>query len=342
MKKLYVSLLAAFLLFINIPFVSAQIDTIKVTYQFSSPCANPWGLTCDGNDLFISDSKNGKIYRTTYTGQLLDSIEIENCSLHGLTYFNGSLWAMNTSKVGDTLVGTSVYPLFAVYRLEQNTGLKLDSVMVKGPYPSTQSGDFFGICSQNNKLYVSFRGYFGPCLWEYDFSNQQGHYLCCTHFLGMTSLNNIIWGIRDNGNILSGSDGSAEFWKFFLPFLSTDITYGSGYFWAVDTVNNMIRQLEEFLPVLSVADTEHQGLHIYPNPVGSRLFIAKSWQQDNVVVIIRDQKAAIVRELKLDAEAVLELPVDDLPAGIYYLTVVAGNEVFSRKFVKPDQVSFIP
>ncbi len=326
--------MAAFLLFSNVPFVSAQIDTIQVTDQFTSPCANPWGLTWDGSAFLISDSQNGKIYRTSYTGQVLDSIQVQNSGLRGLTYFNGSLWAMNSIKVTDTLVGSSVYPVFAVYKLDQNTGAKLDSILVKAPYPSTQDGDFFGICSQNNKLYVSFRGYFGPCLWEYDFISQQGNYLCCTHFLGMTSLNNIIWAIRDNGNILSGSDGSAEFWKFFLPFRSTDITYACGYFWAVDTSNAMIKELEEFLPELSAANARQNSLHIYPNPVTDKLFITKSWKQDEVKITICDQKAAVVKDLRVDAEAVIQVPVNDLPAGVYFLTVVAGTEVFTQQFVR--------
>jgi len=74
MKGKIITILYLFMLTISYSY--SQIDTLESVYEFSSPSSNPWGITWDGSNLWISDNNSGTIYKSNVNGETIDSIKI--------------------------------------------------------------------------------------------------------------------------------------------------------------------------------------------------------------------------------------------------------------------------
>lgn len=201
-------MIGVILLDLNLLF--AQNDSLNVIFEFNSPTSNPWGLAFDGTNFWISDHNSGKIFKSSPTGQTVDSIEVVNSKITGLSFVNDTLWALNTNIVKYTIINTSSYPVYsALYKIDKSNGNKVDSIEIIGTATNLRSGDLWGLEFNNGKFYVSYNGGWGPCLIEIErigtFSD-----LCCTHLLGMTVAYDSIWAIGQGGHIITVTNGTQE------------------------------------------------------------------------------------------------------------------------------------
>ncbi len=93
------------------------------------------------------------------------------------------------------------------------------------------------------------------------------------------------------------------------------------------------------LMVLDNADwndvlAEPQQLEVYPNPASDKVNLVFSQPFEAAVVKLLDLQGRTVAMQKLEANTVaLELPLNGLAAGTYFLNAVVDNEVFTKKLV---------
>jgi hypothetical protein len=104
-------------------FLHGQFDTLKTIFEFNSPASYPWGIAWDGTNLWISDNASGKIYKSGTNGYTLDSIEINNAKIAGITFIDDTLWGVNCCVVGETITiyqgDTATWPVFSIYKIKK-------------------------------------------------------------------------------------------------------------------------------------------------------------------------------------------------------------------------------
>ena len=83
--------------------------------------------------------------------------------------------------------------------------------------------------------------------------------------------------------------------------------------------------------VLELVDVDDQKLiNIYPNPTSHQLTIVSDQTKIDEVGIL-DNTGRILKILTKDFNSI---NVTDLAPGIYYLRIISGKKVISRKFIK--------
>ena len=176
-----------FLMFVLTSGSFAQNDTLQSVLEFNAPSENPWGIAFDGNNLWISDNNSGSIYKMSTTGELLGSVTVSNAKITGIAFINDTLWSVNTMIMGDTTIDSSAFSLFSLYQINTSTGAKYDSISIMGSATNIMEGDLWGICSYNSRIYVSYNGGYGSCLYEIDPISHSYSTVCCTHLCGMST-----------------------------------------------------------------------------------------------------------------------------------------------------------
>ncbi|MCK4815892.1 hypothetical protein KA005_08980, partial [bacterium] len=241
----------------------AQSDSLNVISEFRTPSKNPWGLTFDGENLWLSDDSTNTIYTINVNGVVLDSIQISNCKIKGLTFENESLWIVSDLVIGDTLFygdTTYVFPFYQIYKIDKNNGVKLDSIKFVGAYASHAT--LWGITYYKSKFYISFDGGWGPCMYGIDPIQKTTITLCCAHPSGMTVINDSIWCVRNNS-----LDGLGDFivpleiqgensreireLEFGYSFFASDITYDGENIYLCDRYSKKIKRMSKSITSLS-------------------------------------------------------------------------------------------
>ncbi|MEE4177140.1 MAG: T9SS type A sorting domain-containing protein [Bacteroides sp.] len=226
----------------------AQTDTLTWVYEFESPALNPWGIEYFEGNLWITDQASGKIFKTSPEGVLLDEITVDGASLTGITFAGDELWVVNTNKWTGSPSGESPKEAgFSLYHIDPSGGEVLDSIFLALPY--LQSGGLWGLCHYQDHFYASYHGGYGPCLLKIDPLTGSWEELCCTHFMGMTTRDDAIWGIWSAGLeggdwIASSTDGENQSMEYRLEFNATGLAFDGESLWAVDPLEKKIRQLE--------------------------------------------------------------------------------------------------
>lgn len=156
--KTKISFIVLIFLFLTIKSYS-QLDTLYSVFEFESPSENDWGISYDGTNLWISDEENGTVYKTSTSGTVLDSVNINGAMIKGIEFVNDTLWALNSNIVGDTNINGYSYPLFSLYQIDKSSGVIIVSIIIVSPYTILLSGDLWGLCYNTSFFYISFNGW---------------------------------------------------------------------------------------------------------------------------------------------------------------------------------------
>ncbi len=286
----------------------AQQDTLQVIAQIDAPGIHPWNLTYHDGNIWVSDDSLNRIYKISEEGTVLDSIQIENCSLRGLTFKNDALWVINNKSIGDTVLYREAdsirMPLYSMYALDKDTGEKSDSILFMGEY--SRHVDFFGLQYFHSKFYLSFNGGWGPAMFEIDPYDGTRLDICCAHPCGMTIMNDTLWSVRQDsmdgrGNSVTpliislGQDStlsSITLWdkRCYLNFCALGICFDGDHLWILDVDSKKINKMEKILTGIDVGKNKDLPSELsvsqnYPNPFNSTTSIKFSLSQRSRVVI---------------------------------------------------------
>jgi hypothetical protein len=243
------------------------------------------------------------------------------------------LWALNTDIIRDTLINTSTYPIYSLYKVDKSNGIKIDSIEIIGSLANLQSGDLWGLEFYNDKFYVSYKGGWGPCLIEIDKENSTNE-LCCTHLVGITIANDSIWAIRSGGNTITTTNGTYEYWKYRIDCVATDIAYDGVNFWVVDTLDNKIKKLETIsitsIKALSVSNI----VQVYPNPATEYISIIIEGNSNINSFMIFDVNGRIIENNSQDEADYQKINISHLSKGEYFISLKFPNKRVTKPFVK--------
>ncbi|MBT3209424.1 MAG: T9SS type A sorting domain-containing protein [Bacteroidetes bacterium] len=313
----------------------SQNDTLYAIYEFNSPTVNPWGLTWDGTDLWISDNISGWIYKSSTNGQTLDSIEIENAQITGITFVDDTLWALNTKIIADTLINNSTYSVFSLYKIDKSNGQKIDSISIIGSATNLQSGDLWGLTYYNSKFYITYNGGWGPCLLEIDAVNYASTDLCCTHLAGMTIANDSIWAIRHGGNIITTTNGTEEYWKYEILFSATDITYDGNNFWVVDIASNKTKKMEGLALFENDNVKTQVNIQLFYNPTQDFIIIENDEQLKIKSATIFSLDGKLIKEICIDNnKSSQKINLSKVAKGVYIIKLNVENKEVNKLIIK--------
>ncbi|MBB1285303.1 T9SS type A sorting domain-containing protein [Flavisolibacter sp. BT320] len=85
----------------------------------------------------------------------------------------------------------------------------------------------------------------------------------------------------------------------------------------------------------SVSSPSELSIQVYPNPAKNRLYVQMKSRLVKTTLQVRNNQGVTLKTMQIKAgETVTEIPVGDLPAGIYNLTLSAGAWQETRTFLK--------
>ncbi|OBX23226.1 MULTISPECIES: T9SS type A sorting domain-containing protein [Bizionia] len=97
---------------------------------------------------------------------------------------------------------------------------------------------------------------------------------------------------------------------------------------------NLVSPIYQFY-TLKTTDTDSSGISIYPNPVVNQLELAYTLKTDDAKAIIHDMNSNPIKKLSLDGQkGSLSIDVSDLKKGLYFLTIIDGDDTIVKKIVK--------
>ena len=327
---------------IGLNFIFAQNDTLNEIFEFNSPATNPWGLTFDGTNLWISDCENGCLYKSSLTGETLDSIHVRGTKIKGIEFVDDTLWGINSQIVDDTTIiytwenysDTVTYPIFALYKIDLKSGLKLDSIRLRGAASNISSDYFWGLTYLRDSFYISYNGGWGPCLVQVNKSTSEYNELCCTHLAGMCTVSDTIWAIRNGGNILTTTNGTNENWKYRIDCKATDITFDGTNFWVVDTLDKKIKKLKANSATSINELRVEDKIKIYPNPTREYLMISGDSNLDINSIMIFDVKGQLIEHIPSNRLEFQIINISHFAKGEYFICISFDNNIVSKLFVK--------
>lgn len=315
--------------------LSAQTDTLYPVYSFDTPSEHPWGLACDGANLWMSDVHSGAIFKLTMDGDMLGSIALENKAITGITFVNDTLWAMNALTTGDTVINEETYPLFTLYQLNQASGELLDSLHIVSLVGNLPYHSYWGVCQREDYFYISFDGGYGPCLHRIHRFTEQDTTLCCTHLKGMTVINDSIWGVSYFDKEIVTTDGLDMFTEFQIPFYATDLTWDGSNFWMMDTMAHKIRKMEDVSITGFPEKAAYEPFSVFPNPARSSIVITTDRLPSRGRLLVCDMIGRLVNSRELQNDAGREvIDITKLTPGVYFITLKTDSYSFTRRFVK--------
>lgn len=219
---------------------------------------SPWGITFDGENLWVTDNGLSMIYKIDLELNLKDSFAIAKPYIRGIAFLNDKLWIVSDSSVGDSTGDFFVYDIYYVYGINRSNGTIVDSILIFLPQSGMPDGYFlWGIGSFNSNLYVSYNGGWGDCMLEIDLQSKETKTLCCAHPLGMTVINDTLWCARHGSNYLvpivisypsvgpSPSSDEITSLRYELGFQATDLAFDGEDVWVVDRGSSLIRKITD-------------------------------------------------------------------------------------------------
>jgi hypothetical protein len=224
---------------------------------------SPWGITYDGENLWVTDDSLSMIYKLDLELNLEDSFTVSKPYIRGITFLDDKLWITSDSSVGDSMGDLLLYDKYYIYGIDRFNGTIIDSILISMLQSSIPDGNFlWGIGSFNSYFYISYNGGWGPCTYEVD--PQTGEIrknLCCAHPCGFTVVDDTLWCVRVNSNegpgnflvplelIENGVGGidlrEIDSQRYDLEFFATDIAYDGEDVWVVDRDSCAIRKITD-------------------------------------------------------------------------------------------------
>jgi len=214
---------------------------------------SPWGITYDGENLWVTDDSLSMIYKLDLELNVEDSFALSKGYIRGITSHDDGLWIVSDSAVGDSMG----YLIFYIYEINGSNGAIIDSIRIKLTF--TNPIDYnclWGIGSFNSNLYVSYNGGYGPCMFEINPQSGEIKTLCCPHPCGFTVISDTLWSVRMNsmegpGNSLLPisiyANGASEITslRYELGFYATDLAFDGEDVWVVDRDSSLIRKITD-------------------------------------------------------------------------------------------------
>ena len=214
---------------------------------------NPWGITYDGENLWVTDDSLNMIYKLDLELDLKDSFALSKGYIRGIAAHDDGLWIVSDSAVGDS----AGYPIFNIYKIGKLNGTIIDSIRIKLTFTNPIEYNFlWGITGFNSNLYVSYNGGWGPCMFEINPQSGEIRTLCCPHPCGFTVINDTLWSVRMNsvegpGNSLLpisvSASGASEIrsLRYELEFYASDLAFDGDDVWVVDRDSSIIRKITD-------------------------------------------------------------------------------------------------
>jgi GH18 family chitinase len=97
---------------------------------------------------------------------------------------------------------------------------------------------------------------------------------------------------------------------------------------------SLLRAIDELVgPLSPTQEPSIAGLDVYPNPVANQLFLTLPAGTEGSVMIT-DIAGRLLKNVPVNGETLLQVPVDEFPAGLYVVVCHNLEKVQSAKFVK--------
>jgi hypothetical protein len=230
---------------------SLTLDTLQVSHEFISPIPNPTAIEWDGQSFWISNMKSPCIYKLDQNMSAVDSVRTAHSRISAITFNNADLWIAVDSAAKDTLIGSGVYKVFRVFRVNTQTGTEEDSVSFRtGWVNANDTGFVTGLAIHNDTFYVTFNAGWSSGIYTINPVGQTAKLLSYLPLSGFSFINNEILGIRmtypnSQGNMVTdlARDDSIP---FILTFYATDIASNGIDLMLCDMSESKIMQIPLF------------------------------------------------------------------------------------------------
>ncbi|MCQ2272147.1 MAG: T9SS type A sorting domain-containing protein [Bacteroidales bacterium] len=128
------------------------------------------------------------------------------------------------------------------------------------------------------------------------------------------------------GMVLGGNNG--------VP--GTEIVAQGVMTFNVDTVSSGNADIETPTAIASFENNAEMGMHVYPNPANNNVNVAVTGLQGQSILAVYDMSGKTVTSqmINVDYEGqIFTLPVNNFSQGIYFIKVVNGNAVMTKKLI---------
>jgi sugar lactone lactonase YvrE len=137
-------------------------------------------------------------------------------------------------------------------------------------------------------------------------------------------------GVGTNG--FTGDGGQATAAKLDDPSGVAFDSFGNLYI--ADTGNNRIRKVPNIGQAAGIEQfvTNKEGVNIYPNPTAGILNVACLMPNENSTLVMCDMLGNTVKQASFNTQH-LTLHLNDVEAGVYFITVTSGASISTQKVI---------
>lgn len=245
-----------FICFIIVLLFMSCADNDNLTPNPYNP-VSPWGITFDGENLWVTEDSLNMIYKLDLELNLKDSFAITKPYIRGIDFIDDKLWIVSDSSVGDSTGDSFIYDKYYIYGIDRYSGAIIDSVLLFLPQSGMPDGNFlWGIGSFNSNIYISYNGGYGDCMLEVNLQSKEMKTLCCAHPMGFSVIDDTLWCARHGSEVLvpiviSNPDVGLSFcsemniFRYELGFQATDLAFDGENVWVVDKDSSLIREITD-------------------------------------------------------------------------------------------------
>ena len=205
----------------------------------------PWSIDYDDQHFWISDDSLSVIFKLTPDKRIVSFFNLPDMKIGGITSDGDYLWVLR-----DKTIVTDTTELY-IYKVSKLNGNVSDSIIVHLPHTVEMS--LFDICYFRTKLFISFNGGWGPCIFEINPNTKKlEREFCCSHPCGLSIINEELWCVRNNredgcGNYLVKLSFSNDFieeefdTKISLEYFASDFVYNNNQLTIIDRDSKVLR-----------------------------------------------------------------------------------------------------
>jgi len=235
MKGLIIILCCSLLFVVAISFYGCKDSVVNPT---NDTMISPWSIAYDNEFYWVSDDSISVIFKMNSENKIVLSYHLLNKKIKGITSDGAFLWAISNKLL------KADKPKLTIYKIAKTSGNISDSIIIN--IATLSEIDLYDICYYNSKLYVSFNGGWGPCLFEINHVTKElERQLCCAHPCGLAKIDGEMWCVRMNredgcGNSIVKLSFTNDFvnenieTKKSLTYFASDFTYANNQLIIVD------------------------------------------------------------------------------------------------------------
>lgn len=239
-------------LIILIGLQSCEITTNTTNNNYSSvneiaiPTDSPRGLAFDGEYLWYSDDSDQSLYKLSYDGKILESIDLKDCRITGFEFNRDNIWCINdTTVLYDTTI--SHYPYSCVFKYSKS-GERLDSILIQASV-NPQGPELLGITIIDSLIIISTSQGWSSGLYGIEVANEEMTLLGYSYLTGLTTQNDTVYAIdRSNISVNQVVCFDSVFNKvldrsFNIPYSASDLAFAMNELWICDRENKVVRKI---------------------------------------------------------------------------------------------------